>query len=187
MQDSDENWIWWPREEWKSEMCKPKYQEKMTVLFMVDECFGQDFRSRSWFWPLWGAVLDFHQFAQKMHSGVLTWAEGKMTLREWQGERITTAEEPEGRRTRVKIVRGKDISKLERMEREVTGHLEVKKAETGSKGNWIKGNGEWGQTGLKRWNQWASFLVSWMVAREEGEAGRVKDRVNGFQELLMKA
>lgn len=47
MQVSDDNWIWGSREEWISKICKPKHQEKMTVLFMVDKCFGQDSRSRA--------------------------------------------------------------------------------------------------------------------------------------------
>lgn len=47
-----------------------------------------------------------------------------MTIKENDKEKgITAAEKPGGRRTRAKIVRGKDISKLERMEREVTRNL----------------------------------------------------------------
>lgn len=50
--------------------------------------------------------------------------EGTMTIKENDKEKgITAAEKPGGRRTRAKIVRGKDISKLERMEREVTRNL----------------------------------------------------------------
>lgn len=179
MQDSADNWIWGPKN--GNQKCGSlKIREEMTVLVMVDEFCGQDFRPRAWFWSLWGAVLDFHRLAQKMPCRVFTWAEGKMTLRELQGGRITTAEEPEGRRTKAKIVRGKDISELERTMREVR-KLRLGARATGSR-KWSMGAER-----VIRWNQWASFLVSWLVEREEGEAGRVKDRVNGFWELLMRA
>lgn len=144
-QDSDGSWVWGSREEWKSEMCKPKYQGKVTVLFMVDECFWQDFRSRAWFWPLWGAVLDFHKLAQKMHSSF------NLDRRENDSENgkekgITITGEPGGRRNKAKIVRGKDISKLERMEREGTGHL-ARKLRLGLRANESKEMEDGGREG----------------------------------------